>query len=157
MHKRKLILDEIRARVAVAWPAARDVTEEPHAVAVPRLPAFAIRAEPRGAEPRAMNAPGAFMYEDLVTLTAWRAGGVDLEARLLDMADALEALVLALPAGLGGLAWSIDREAAGVEVEAGETRVGRLELALLVRYATDPVPAQVPGGAFAPGFSAAFD
>ncbi|SES77099.1 hypothetical protein [Oceanicella actignis] len=155
--KRKLILDAVRARIAVAWPDAVDRTEEPEAAAADRLPAFWVAAAEREREPRAMNAPGAYIVQDEITVAAQVAGRGDMESRLSSLACGLADVLAAPPARLGGLAQYVDPAGFEVSVGRGERRVGTVEARFLVQFVTDQAPPHVPGGAFDEGYSEAFD
>lgn len=128
------VLAAVRARILAGLPGIADVTGDPHQRAPSRLPAFAAALALVGSEPAAMGGGRFDDYE--LRLALWPRGyrpPDDPSADLAAVATAVLGFLTAEPADLGGLVWSISPAAHDADIEAGETRQGRLDVTFDLR------------------------
>lgn len=148
------VLAAIRARLALAYPTAADVSGETDPVAADRCPAYAVRSETRESERLGMGEFSGLAITEDVTVSAWAVGGPDLETLLLEFAEEMSLQVTGHPDDLGGLVEWIERTGEDVETVKGERRVGRLDLSFDVKFLDIPDPNALSG--FSSGFSLGF-
>lgn len=130
---RRLIREEVEARVRAAFPLAANTAPDPEAIASARLPAFAVRVIEAQSARRGMGSD-ALEVSDRVEVAFWTEGGPDLRDVLEGHAATLEAAVLAAPADLGGLVRSILPAGSETLTAPGASRVGRVDLTFLADY-----------------------
>lgn len=144
-----------RTRVAIAFPLARDISDDPHAVSAAILPAFAAAVDVGQVERASMGTENRRIEGEL-KLTAWAklAGAADdaFEARLHMFADELTSIIIAPPRDLGDICADLMREAVEVDIKPGEVRMGRVDVTFAFT-AFDIGGTSTPDGA---AFSAAF-
>ncbi|MDO5606476.1 MAG: hypothetical protein Q4G25_15075 [Paracoccus sp. (in: a-proteobacteria)] len=131
----RAVLDDVRKRLRAAFPASADVTGVPFQRAPSRLPAFAAAIGLTGSEPVSMGSAARLDDYDL-RLVFWPAphrADADGSAMLAALEADIRAALVAAPADLGGLVWSISPVTADGEIEAGDERQPRLDLLFSVQ------------------------
>lgn len=140
-HTRSLIATHVRARLALAFPGARDLSASPFAVAADALPAYAVKLTPAASEPAGMGDPGIYHNTDRLSIFAWCEGDASAEANLYAFAAEVWQIVAREPEDLGGLVFSMRQTGAEVQPHPAEKRLWALEIAIEILYRdTPPAP-----------------
>lgn len=134
MATREEIVAAVRARIAgvITAPGA-DRSERVAGIAAPALPAFAARGFLQSSELVSMGSTDRRMIER-VEVAIWARQGESPANAADDLAGPVAAAILGDPADLGGLVWDIRLAGRGSEIEAGEVRIARAEIAFDVEH-----------------------
>jgi hypothetical protein len=137
--------DEVRARLAAAWPKAEDMTGSSVAIASARLPAWTLEVQLDGVEPHATRTGGAPLvlasrYRLILSLWARPPRGTE-EATMLDAGAHAARVILGDDHNLGGLVFDLEVETMDLDHDTGEARIARVdvEFAAVVHAPVDAI------------------
>lgn len=128
------VIQAAQARLAVAFPAWRDATGDPHPTPEKRLPAFRVAVTYASSERVGMGDARHWREGQLEITIETEADKDDTAAADIHaVAGLISAAIMANPADLDGICWEIGPDGFEAEHDGGKDRVSRGDMIFAIQ------------------------